>query len=183
MRTKNWRSIVNELKRRMVRLKYSLPSQRYNIYIRSRNGKVYISHWFSCAGRTNEKKLIESPQFGCDAAKENVKTPLFNLVGERIVSNIPQEEMDSHLMKSTEELAQSDRAMDAIGRQMARSHWLITPRKVHVQHYEKILKNNITWCRGSGDSSKKLLIGLSPTPKMEVESWSSHCTYTHTISD
>lgn len=61
------------------------------------------------------------------------KTPLFNLLGERIVEILQKGKMDSLLIRNNVALTQFDRFMDASSRPVAECHLLITPITAHVK--------------------------------------------------
>lgn len=67
-----------------------------------------------------ESMLIEALQVGYEVTKEVGKTPLLNMAGEIIVDIIQQGLIISLLMRVTEYLAECDRFMDALTRQVSR---------------------------------------------------------------
>lgn len=85
-----------------------------------------------------EEAVTEALQVWYDAAREIVKTPSFNLVGEDIIEIILQGKMDSLLMSNVEACNQSDRFMNSMNpltRQGAMCQSLIRPMIVHVKHH------------------------------------------------
>lgn len=86
--------------------------------------------------RIVEDTLIEPPRDGY-TAREGLKTPLFNLVGELVVDDMQQRNMDVLLMRNTEAFPKSDRFMDSLWREMAGGQSLITPMRWHIMRLMK----------------------------------------------
>lgn len=57
---------------------------------------------------------IEALQVEYDAAKEEIETALYNLIGKSIVDTIQQGRMESLLTRNIQALTQPNRVMDAL---------------------------------------------------------------------
>lgn len=87
-----------------------------------------------------EHKLNDALQVGYDASKENVKTPLFYLVGKIIFDIILHRKMGSVLRMNVEALAPSVRSMYDLMQRVVRCKSMITPMTTQIErHMNKIV--------------------------------------------
>lgn len=82
-----------------------------------------------------EDKLSDTLLVGYDHAKEGVNNPLLNMLGEVIVDTINQGKMDLMLLRSIDNITQSERSNDALAQQVAGCQSLVMPITMHVECY------------------------------------------------
>lgn len=84
-----------------------------------------------------EEKLIDVLQVEFHAAKKQVKTSLFHLVGEGTGDRIPWGKMHLLLMRIIDQLTQSEKVMDALFRGLGGCRSLLTLVGAYIKHQMK----------------------------------------------